>query len=74
MKTMTLFELVNELTEIGKEIEKLGFRTDKARTIPLMQESIDGKLYPVDSKEFKLVTIEGKLTAIMKNKKQAKEL
>lgn len=74
MKTITLFDLVNELTELGKQIEKLGYRTDKARTIPLMQESVDGKLYPIESKEFKLVTIDGVLTAVMKNKKQAKEL
>jgi hypothetical protein len=69
MRQMTLYELVDELTNIGKEIERLGFRTDKARTVKMFQESIDGKLFPLDSKEISLNTIKGELVAVIKNKK-----
>lgn len=68
MKTMMLFDLVNELTEVGKELEKLGYRTDKARTIPIMQESIDKKIYPLEFKKIHLHTINGELVAVIKNK------
>lgn len=68
MQTMTLFELVDELTKVGKELEKLGYRTDKARTIPVMQEGKDKKLYPLDYKHFKLHTVNGELVAVIKNK------
>lgn len=68
MKTMMLFDLVNELTEVGKELEKLGYRTDKARSIPIMQESIDKKIYPLEFKKIHLHTINGELVAVIKNK------
>jgi len=65
---MMLFDLVKELTEVGKELEKLGYRTDKARFIPIMQESIDKKIYPLEFKKIHLHTINGELVAVIKNK------
>jgi hypothetical protein len=65
---MMLFDLVKELTEVGKELEKLGYRTDKARSIPIMQESIDKKIYPLEFKNIHLHTINGELVAVIKNK------
>ena len=69
MKQMTVYELVEELTQVGKEIERLGYRTDRARTIKIFQENpIDKKLYELEPKRIELHTIKGELVAVIKNK------
>jgi len=66
---MTVYDLVIELTEVGKQLDKSGFKESKAKTIRLMQENpVDKKIYPLEFKMIELHTLNGELVAVIKNK------
>ena len=66
---MTVYDLVIELTEVGKQLDKLGFKEEKAKSIKMMQENpFDKKVYPLEFKKIELQTLNGELVAVIKNK------
>jgi hypothetical protein len=67
--TMTVYDLVMELTEVGKQLDKSGFKEEKAKSIKMMQENpVDKKVYPLEFKKIELHTLNGELVAVIKNK------